>query len=56
MTPSEKYNNDGYLIVKSVIDNDTIENILHEIYEKQKPLFLMGFKKHELLCSTNTSI
>lgn len=30
----EKYNNDGYLIVKSVIDNDTIEKIVHEIYEK----------------------
>jgi ectoine hydroxylase-related dioxygenase (phytanoyl-CoA dioxygenase family) len=34
MTPSEKYNKDGYLIVKSVIDNDTIDNILEEIYEK----------------------
>ena len=30
----EKYENDGYLIVKSVIDNDTIDKIIHEIYEK----------------------
>ena len=30
----EKYNNDGYLIVKSVIDNETIDKIVEEIYVK----------------------
>jgi len=30
----EKYNNDGYLIVKSVIENDTINKIVDELYEK----------------------
>jgi ectoine hydroxylase-related dioxygenase (phytanoyl-CoA dioxygenase family) len=30
----EKYNKDGYLVVKSVIDNDTIDRILNEIYEE----------------------
>jgi ectoine hydroxylase-related dioxygenase (phytanoyl-CoA dioxygenase family) len=31
----EKYNKDGYLIVKSLINNDTIDKIVDEIYEKQ---------------------
>ena len=30
----DKYNNDGYLIVKSVIDNETIDKIVEEIYIK----------------------
>jgi ectoine hydroxylase-related dioxygenase (phytanoyl-CoA dioxygenase family) len=30
----EKYNNDGYLIVKSVIDTNMIDTIVDEIYEK----------------------
>jgi len=34
MSTIEKYENDGYLIVKSVIDNDTIDKIVNEIYEK----------------------
>ena len=33
MSIIEKYENDGYLIVKSVIDNDTIDKIVNEIYE-----------------------
>ena len=34
MTTIEKYNNDGYLVVKSLIDNETIDKIVEEIYEK----------------------
>jgi ectoine hydroxylase-related dioxygenase (phytanoyl-CoA dioxygenase family) len=30
----EKFNKDGYLVVKSVIDNDTIDKIVNEIYEE----------------------
>ena len=30
----EKYNKNGYLVVKSVIDNDTIDKIVNEIYEE----------------------
>jgi hypothetical protein len=30
----EKFNNDGYLLVKSVLDNNTIDKIVDEIYEK----------------------
>lgn len=30
----DKFNKDGYLIIKSVIDNNTIDNINNEIYEK----------------------
>jgi ectoine hydroxylase-related dioxygenase (phytanoyl-CoA dioxygenase family) len=33
MTTIEKFNNDGYLIVKSVIEDDTIDKIICEIYE-----------------------
>jgi ectoine hydroxylase-related dioxygenase (phytanoyl-CoA dioxygenase family) len=31
---NEKYDKDGYLIIKSVIDNDTIDKIVDEIYEQ----------------------
>jgi ectoine hydroxylase-related dioxygenase (phytanoyl-CoA dioxygenase family) len=31
---NEKYDKEGYLIIKSVIDNDTIDKIVNEIYEK----------------------
>jgi ectoine hydroxylase-related dioxygenase (phytanoyl-CoA dioxygenase family) len=34
MSTTEKYDKNGYLIVKSVIDDDTIDKIIHEIYEK----------------------
>jgi ectoine hydroxylase-related dioxygenase (phytanoyl-CoA dioxygenase family) len=34
MTTIDKFNKDGYLIIKSVIDNNTIDNIINEIYEK----------------------
>ena len=30
----EQYNKNGYLVVKSVIDNDIIDSIVNEIYEK----------------------
>jgi ectoine hydroxylase-related dioxygenase (phytanoyl-CoA dioxygenase family) len=35
MTASEIYEKDGYLIVKNVIDTDTIDKIVNDIYEKQ---------------------
>jgi len=35
MSLIETYENDGYLIVKSIIDNNTIDKIVNEIYEKQ---------------------
>jgi len=35
MSIIETYKNDGYLIVKSIIDNNTIDKIVNEIYEKQ---------------------
>jgi ectoine hydroxylase-related dioxygenase (phytanoyl-CoA dioxygenase family) len=34
MSIIEKYENDGYLIINSAIDNDTIDKIVNEIYEK----------------------
>jgi ectoine hydroxylase-related dioxygenase (phytanoyl-CoA dioxygenase family) len=34
MSIIEKYENNGYLIIKSVIDNDTIDKIIHDVYEK----------------------
>jgi ectoine hydroxylase-related dioxygenase (phytanoyl-CoA dioxygenase family) len=50
----EKYNNDGYLIIKSVIDNDTIDKIVHEIYEKHpenKNLnrIMDAWKQHDII-------